>query len=84
MPVIARLDKIILKMYFIKKEHNPPHIHALSGECMGMFSLNNGEMFEGDLPSKEQKRVKAFILQHKEELLLMWKTQEFKSITPVK
>ena len=46
MPIIARLDKIILKMYFRQKEHNPPHIHALSGDCMGMFSLIDGEMFE--------------------------------------
>ena len=84
MPIIARLDKIILKMYFRQKEHNPPHIHALSGDCMGMFSLIDGEMFEGDLSTKDQKRVKEFVLHYREELLQMWKTQQFKALKPLK
>lgn len=84
MPIIARLDKIILKMYFRQKEHNPPHIYALSGDCMGMFSLIDGEMFEGDLSTKDQKRVKEFVLHYREELLQMWKTQQFKALKPLK
>jgi len=26
-----------------------------------MFSLSDGEMFEGDIPTKEQKLIKAFV-----------------------
>ena len=57
MPVISRFYGITIKMYFRQKEHNPPHIHAIYGECVGMFELENGNMFEGDIPIKEQKFV---------------------------
>ena len=29
MPEISRFYGIIIKMYFIDNEHNPPHIHAI-------------------------------------------------------
>ena len=83
MPVISRFHGIVIKMYLRQKEHNPPHIHAICGENMGMFSLSDGEMFEGDLPLKEQQFVKRFIMYHKDQLLLMWNTQNFKTLDPV-
>ena len=83
MPVISRFYGIVIKMYLRQKEHNPPHIHAIYGECVGMFDLSNGEMFEGDLPAKGQSLVKEFILAYKAELLRMWETQEFKTLPPI-
>lgn len=53
MPVISRFKGVVIKMYLRQKEHNPPHIHAIFGEYVGMFSLKDGEMFEGDIPAKE-------------------------------
>ena len=47
MPVISRFYGIVIKMYLRQKEHNPPHIHAIYGENIGMFSLATAEMFEG-------------------------------------
>ena len=61
MPVISRFYGIVIKMYFKQKEHNPPHIHAIYGEHVGLFSLLDGEMFEGDVPLKEQRLVQKFI-----------------------
>ena len=29
MPVLARFYGIVIKMYFLQGEHNPPHIHAI-------------------------------------------------------
>lgn len=29
MPVLSRFYGIIIRMYFLQKEHNPPHIHAI-------------------------------------------------------
>lgn len=55
MPVISRFHGITIKMYLRQKEHNPPHIHAIYEDCVGMFSLIDGEMFEGDIPSKGQQ-----------------------------
>lgn len=83
MPVISRFNGIVIKMYLRQKEHNPPHIHAICGDNIGMFSLSDGEMFEGDLENKEQKMVQKFIAKYGKELLDMWETQQFKSLPPV-
>lgn len=29
MPVLSRFYEIIIRMYFLQSEHNPPHIHAI-------------------------------------------------------
>lgn len=81
MPVISRFYGIVIKMYLRQREHNPPHIHAIYGEYIGMFSLSTTEMFEGDIPSKEQGLVKKFIEQNRDLLLHMWETQEFEVLS---
>ena len=83
MPVISRFNGIVIKMYLRQKEHNPPHIHAIYGECIGMFSLEDGEMFEGDIPSKGQHMVKEFIEHYRERLYKMWETQQFEVLPPI-
>lgn len=77
MPVIGRFYGIIIKMFLRQKEHEPPHIHAIYGEYIGMFSINDGKMFNGDMPAKGQKLVEEFINYHKDRLLQMWETQDF-------
>lgn len=83
MPVIARFYGITVKMYFRQKEHNPPHIHAISGDCIGVFSIYDGEMIEGDLPVKCQQMVRVFIEYHRERLIQMWEKQDFEMLPPV-
>lgn len=48
MPVLSNFYGIIIKMYFQQSEHNPPHIHAIYGENVGVIDINSGEMLEGD------------------------------------
>lgn len=43
MPVIARFYNIIVKLYYIEEEHNPPHIHARYNEYEGIFNIATGE-----------------------------------------
>lgn len=83
MPVISRFYGIVIKMYLRQKEHNPPHIHAIYGEYIGLFSIQDGEMFEGDMPIKGQQMVKEFVLHYKEKLLEMWNTQKFEVLSPL-
>ncbi len=83
MPVISRFYGIVIKMYLKQKEHNPPHIHAICGDNIGMFSLYDGEMFEGDLGKKEQKLVERFIHKYGEELFRMWNTQQFEMLPAI-
>lgn len=83
MPVISRFYGIVIKMYLRQKEHNPPHINAIYGEYIGLFSIQDGEMFEGDMPIKGQQMVKEFVMHYKEKLLEMWNTQKFEVLSPL-
>jgi len=83
MPVISRFNGIVIRMYLRQKEHNPPHVHAVYVECIGLFSLSDGDMFEGDIPIKVQKMIKEFIVYYKERLIKMWETQQFEILPPI-
>ena len=83
MPVISRFNGIIIKMYLRQREHNPPHIHAIYGDYVGLFSILDGNMFEGDLPMKIQSLVKTFINYYRERLIKMWETQVFEMLPPI-
>ena len=41
MPVVARFYGIIVKMYLLGGEHNPPHVHVLYGEKNGDTLYNS-------------------------------------------
>lgn len=83
MPVISRFYGITIKMYLKEKEHNPPHIHAFYGEYIGIFSIINGNMVEGDMLLKEQRLISRFIENNRKKLLEMWETQTFEKLPPV-
>ncbi|MCL2391552.1 MAG: DUF4160 domain-containing protein [Oscillospiraceae bacterium] len=83
MPVIARFYGIVIKIYFRQSEHNPPHIHAIYGECMGVINIQTLEVMEGDLPSKAVALVREWMKPHTAELLEIWNTQNFKTLPPL-
>ncbi len=83
MPEISRFYGIVIKMFFKPKEHEPPHIHALYGEYVGLFDLKTGKMFEGDFPVKAQDLVTEWITLTKDELLRMWETQVITKLPPL-
>ena len=69
MPVIARFYGMVIKMYFRQSEHNPPHIHAIYGECVGVIDIRTGEMLEGDLSNRALKMVQEWVKQHENDLI---------------
>lgn len=83
MPVIAKFYGKILKIYYRQKEHNPPHLHATYGAYDGVFELIDGEMFEGNIPLKEQQIVRRFIRYYTARLIEMWETQNFEILPPI-
>ena len=83
MPVISKFYGIVIKIYFMQKEHNPPHLHAIYGEYMSAINIETLEVIEGDLPEKALKLVKKWIIKNKEEIMDIWKTQNFKKIEPL-
>ena len=83
MPVLSNFYGIIIKMYFQQSEHNPPHIHAIYGEYIGAIDIKTGELLEGDLPNRALKLIDEWLDIHREEVLKIWETQEFKKIDPL-
>lgn len=83
MPVIARFYGMTIKMYFLGSEHNPPHIHVIYGEYLGVIDIKTLEMLEGDLPAKAVSMIREWTKKYQAELIEMWNTQQFKTLPPL-
>lgn len=64
-------------MYLRNKEHNPPHIHAITQDFDAPFLIATGEIMEGEFPPKAKALVKEFILKYQKELNQMWETEQY-------
>lgn len=78
MPIISRFYGILVKMYF--REHGVPHFHVIYNEYNGVFEIETLKMIEGDLPNKAQALVLEWADAYQNELLAMWKSQQFKKL----
>ena len=83
MPVISRFYGIIIRMYFLQSEHNPPHIHAIYGEDVAAMEIQTGNIIEGHLPPKAKALVQEWMSIHRDELMNIWETQNFKALEPL-
>ena len=83
MPVLSRFYGIIIRMYFLQSEHNPPHIHAIYNDDVAAIDYMTGEVLDGYLPPKARAMVREWIALHKDTLQEIWETQEFKKIPPL-
>ncbi len=83
MPVLSRFYGIIIRMYFLQSEHNPPHVHAIYNEDVAAIDIVTGEVLEGYLPNKALNMVREWISIHSQELKTIWETQEFKHLPPL-
>jgi hypothetical protein len=73
MPVISMFYGIIILMYFKdNKQHHLPHIHVKYQGDEAVFSISDGDLIEGSLPTNKIQLVKAWIIIHNEELLADW------------
>ena len=70
MPTICHFYGIIIVMYLRDKEHDPPHIHAITQEYAAPFLISTGELIEGEFPRKAAGMVKEFILKYLKYFLL--------------
>jgi len=86
MPVLSRFYGIIIKMYFLPKEHNPPHIHVMYAEEMFSITIRDLKIIDGEQnPTRRVlDMVKEWVLLHQDELLEMWETQDIHEIEPLK
>lgn len=81
MPEVARFYGIVIKLFF--GDHPPPHFHAYYGEYVGLFDIDSLEMIEGDLPKRARKLAIEWATLNKDELKLIWNSQEFRKLPPL-
>lgn len=84
MPTISSFYGIIIVMYLRNKEHNPPHIHAITPDYDAPFLLSTGELMAGEFPEKGQELVREFINKYRKELEEMWETGTYAKLAPIK
>lgn len=86
MPTLARFYGIIIRMYFLPKEHNPPHVHVIFGEETFSITIMDLKIIDGELnpTNRVLSMVKEWITLHQQELMNMWETQDFQKIEPLK
>lgn len=83
MPTISNFYGITIIMNQKEREHNPPHVHAVMQDCVSPFSIQTGELLNGEFPPKAKKLVKEFILSHRAELEEMWESGNIRKLPPV-
>lgn len=83
MPTICHFYGIIIVMYLRDKEHNPPHIHAITQDFDAPFLIATGEIMEGEFPAKAKAMVVEFIRTYKKELEEMWETEKYVKLPPL-
>ena len=83
MPTISNFYGIIIVMYFRNKEHNPPHVHAITQDFDAPFLIETGEIMEGVFPAKAKTMVKEFIMKYRKELEDMWESEQYKKLPPL-
>ena len=73
MPNISEFYGITIWMYgFDNQKHKTPHIHAEYSGKWSVYSIETGELLEGErLPGKNRK-IKKWTKLHKDELMDDW------------
>ena len=84
MPTISSFYGIIIVMYLRNKEHNPPHIHAITQDFDAPFLVSTGELMEGEFPPKAAAMVKEFIIKNQKELEEMWESEKYIKLPPLR
>ncbi|MCC7261433.1 MAG: DUF4160 domain-containing protein [Candidatus Latescibacteria bacterium] len=73
MPILSMFYGIVIRMYFFDdKQHHMPHLHADYAGNRAVFSIEDGEVLAGVLPSAKTRLVQAWIEIHRDELLADW------------
>ena len=74
MPTISMFYGILVAMYVLDTDkHHHQHIHIRYNEFKAVLKIPDGEVLEGDLPTKQFKLVQAWIALHEDELMADWK-----------
>lgn len=67
MPLYELFEGIKIYLYF--NDHLPPHIHAMYGEYEVLIDIRTFEVYRGELPNKQLKKVTKFVKENQDDLL---------------
>jgi hypothetical protein len=81
MPEICRFLGIVITMYF--DEHNPPHFHVRYNDYRASMAIEDLNVIAGSLPAKVRGLVQEWAENHRDELMHIWQTSEFRKIDPL-
>jgi len=73
MATLSMFYGLIISMFYgDNKQHKFPHIHVEYQDEEAIFTIPEGELLVGNLPSKKIKLVQAWIVMHEEDLMANW------------
>jgi hypothetical protein len=73
MPLVSSFHGISIYLYWLDtKHHNLPHVHARYAEFEAVYTIETGDLLDGELPRRQQRLVQAWIELRREELLADW------------
>ncbi len=86
MPTVSMFRGIKISLHW--RDHLPPHFHATYAGSEVMISIDELEVIEGTMPSKQLKMLLGWAAFHQEELRENWELakqkQELFVIEPLK
>lgn len=83
MPTISTFYGIIIRMNQLRKEHNPPHIHAYYSGEIAAINIKTKAIMSGSLPKTAYKLVIEFLEKYEKELLSMWNSGQITNLPPI-
>ncbi len=75
MPTIEIINGIKINIY--NGEHKPEHIHAIYNEFEALITIENEEIYVGDLPNKQLKQVITWLTENSD-----WALEIFYELNP--
>jgi hypothetical protein len=73
MPTISMFYGILIRMFYHDtNKHHVPHIHADYQGKVAVYSIIDGSLLAGELPTNKHKLVVAWIEIHQDNLLADW------------
>ena len=70
MPELCRFMGIVIRMY--RREHPPPHFHAIYAEHEMLIRIADGLPIRGELPRTALRLVEQWRVLHHDELVANW------------
>jgi hypothetical protein len=74
MPRISEFYGIAVYIYY--RDHNPPHFHAIYGDCEVVIDIRSGDIIEGEFPRRALKLVSEWCEIRRHDLFVNWELAE--------